>query len=828
MLSTVVAWSRSNGTLLLRTPDTCSVYPNGSPAGSEDWALEPIDVLACGRDAMPLSIAFVLPYGEPSDGFFPDTLLALLAGEARAAGHRVSLLRAYYHGKDAAEDAAIASRIERFLEEKQADVVVVERLFDPAPLERHLENDPKRTAVLVSRGDSFEPTGGVRFVVGKTPGTTRRGDTRRTPTTAELARSFARLVAALEGGEDPREVPGVAEVSAQGTLRAGPPPEPAELARPLRLVLVQDVVAPPGPLPVVKRKTLLGNAGCPFSADPAENPHYAGATLPEGISRKGCAFCSMGGDYEKRPDDVVVGELVEQALAFAQADAAIEELVLSDQHALRYLARLVREAFSAGVRPMRYLFAARVDSFVREMHRVEEAIRAAEETGSVVEVYLSGFEAFSDKELVRYNKGTTVAEELAAVAEMRRLAREHPRGFSYAKAKGHSLILWNPWTSPEDVEESLEHVREKGLRELFHELGKNRLRLYRDLPIFWAATRDGAIAEAWEDEDAGAGRRKGYNVELPWRFLDVRTRLAYDLAVALRERLGAETEVGQLFSIVRLSGSRDAATLNVPTEREKVLAALDGFQGKVKSLAGPRERPARGASERASVVLLAGACNNGCAACPNRDEWLDDREESIFSRVDEARAKGLPMVFAGREPTMHPAFLRLVARASGADGRPVGVVSNGRRFAYPNFAMAAVRAGLSAATIKVFAPEEGAADRISRDEKGFSQACAAFGVLRKAGIGAIELRAPIHAENLAMFGRYAELGKRLGADAVRVECALDAVGLDHLTEAAEALDSLALACERNGVALEVSPLEAGTRLFDRLPRPTGRRSGGTP
>ena len=65
------------------------------------------------------------------------------------------------------------------------------------------------------------------------------------------------------------------------------------------------------------------------------------------------------------------------------------------------------------MRPIRWLFAARVDTFVRELARVRDAVAAAEEVGHSVELYLSGFEAFSDDVLARFNKGVTVDEQLA-------------------------------------------------------------------------------------------------------------------------------------------------------------------------------------------------------------------------------------------------------------------------------------------------------------------------------------------------------------------------------------------------------------------------------
>jgi pyruvate-formate lyase-activating enzyme len=773
-----------------------------------------------------LSIGFIVPYGEPSPGFFPDTLLAELCSYAREAGHRARVVHVYYDGRDAGRDAEVRRRLEVWLRDAEADLVVVERLFDPAPVRAHVAAAPHRRAILVTRGDSFDPVEGVDLVVGATPGMTRSGATRRTPAVAELCTAFARLLEAIAVGADPLAVPGVASASGGSAT----PIERAAPRRPYRAVPEHDVIAL-GPAPRLVRKTLFGNVGCPFAADPRDNPHYRGLALHEGpsLAGLGCGFCAMGGDYEKRPDAEVVSHLVEQAAFWTSASPEVGELVLSDQYALRYLAALVRAAAAGGVPPVRWLFAARPDTFVRERWRAEQAILAAEECGHVVELYLSGFEAFSDAELARYNKGATARDLTAAIAAMRELAASHPRAFAYAAARGHSLLLWSPWTSPEDLAESAATMREHGARELFHELAKNRLRLYRDLPIYYAAERDGALTDAWEDGDEGAGRRKGYSVEHPWRFLDPRTGVAHELAVLLRDRLGVEGELAQLTAAADFAGRLDAARLDaratvaaVARGLEVLVAALDRLYS---SGARPSGAPARGTGSRAAVALFAGACNNHCRACANRDTWLDDRAESVLERVHAARAldPSAAIVLAGREPTIHPAFAVALAAARGPDGRRASVVTNGRRFAYAAFARAAVRAGLTGASVKLFAPDAVVADAITESDGAHEQALAGVRALRAAGLADLEIRAPLHASALAEAARFAPLARAAGVRQIRVECALDAVGLDRLEEAADAVVRLAEACARAGVALEASPLSVGTRLFDWYPGLDGGR-----
>ncbi len=783
---------------------------------------------ATGAGARALSLAFVLPYGEVDDGFFPDTLLALLGADARAAGHQAAVVRVYYDGHDPDRDREVARRLTGWLAAREADLVVVDRLFDVAPLRQHVSERAGRACVLVSRGDSFDPIDGVDWAVGLNTGRGPGGRTRRAPTLAELRGAFGRLVDYAARRFDGPLPAGVTRFAADGmTFAPAEPPADSRLG-PFQPIVDQDVICLEPP-PKVVRKTLFGNTGCPFAADPLENPHYAGVTLDgsDSLSRLGCAFCSMGGDYQKRPDRLVVDELVEQALFHTRHHPELEELVLNDQHALRYLALLVTRASEAGVRPVRWLFAARADSFVRERERVEAAIGAARQRGHLVEVYLTGFEAFSDRELLRYNKGATVAELLAAIATMRELAVAHPGAFAYNRARGHSLILWNPWTRPADLRETVEVVRAHGLGELFDELALNRLRLYADLPVTFAARRDRLVTLGWEDGDEGAGRRKGYNVEHPWRFEEPATRLAFALAQRLRGTLGAETEIAQLRAVTDLAAAAPVEDADPAPRLAATLAPLGRLDAVLEGLLLPERaagQPSRGRSIRAAVASFAGGCNNGCVACAQRDGWLDDRPEAVLARVERARALGLPVVLAGREPTLHPAFLELCAAAAGPDRRPVGVVTNGRRFAVPAFARAAIRQGLAAASVKLFAPDAAEADAIARAPGSHAQALAGVRAL-VAGRVAVELRLPLERRNLARLEAFVPLARALGVGQLRVEVALDAVGLDRLEEAATALERLAAGAATEGLALEASPLRAGSRAFSWMPgslQPAGR------
>jgi hypothetical protein len=154
----------------------------------------------------------------------------------------------------------------------------------------------------------------------------------------------------------------------------------------------------------------------------------------------------------------------------------------------------------------------------------------------------------------------------------------------------------------------------------------------------------------------------------------------------------------------------------------------------------------------------------------------------------------------------------------------VGVVSNGRRFAYAAFTRAAMRAGLAAASIKLFGTSAKIADDITRDPGGFDQALAGLAELSRAG-AALEIRVPLYRDNLVALEQLADIALRAAVPSLRLELTLDAVGLEALGRAADAIQRLVRRCSTLGVALEAAPLCAGMRDFRFVPsQPSSPRS----
>jgi hypothetical protein len=187
-------------------------------------------------------VAFVLAYGEPREGFFPDTLLALLGAVARDEGHRAALLRAYYDGRDPQRDDDVARRVTAWLTEREASVVVLDRVVRPEVLREYARAAPGCVVVYVTRGESFDPVDGVDLVLGALPGMVRQGPTRRTPSHHDLAAAFAELLRALQHGRDPLSVPGVSRLDGDALVQ-GPPLPRATARRPFDALTTQSVIA---------------------------------------------------------------------------------------------------------------------------------------------------------------------------------------------------------------------------------------------------------------------------------------------------------------------------------------------------------------------------------------------------------------------------------------------------------------------------------------------------------------------------------------------------------------------------------------------------------
>ncbi len=102
--------------------------------------------------------------------------------------------------------------------------------------------------------------------------------------------------------------------------------------------------------------------------------------------------------------------------------------------------------------------------------------------------------------------------------------------------------------------------------------------------------------------------------------------------------------------------------------------------------------------ERVDIKIGFG-CNNHCHFCVQGDKRnfcaAKDKKE-IRDSLKEAHKKGKrQVIFTGGEPSLHPNFLELVRMARKMGYKTIQIQTNGRTFAYRDFCLKAIKAGVN-------------------------------------------------------------------------------------------------------------------------------------
>ena len=217
-------------------------------------------------------------------------------------------------------------------------------------------------------------------------------------------------------------------------------------------------------------------------------------------------------------------------------------------------------------------------------------------------------------------------------------------------------------------------------------------------------------------------------------------------------------------------------------------------------------------SARHNALLLTEQCDNYCLMCSqppkDRDDaWLFDRARKVISLLpDGARALSL----TGGEPTLHAdALIGLLEHCKRvAPGLSVHLLTNGRRFADPEFTRRYAAVGLTdiMAGIPVYAPEPGLHDFIVQAVGAFDETV--HGILNLASLGqAVEIRVVVQrhtvpvltglatfvARNLPFVAQVALMGLEMTGLARPNSPLVWADPADYQSELAAAVDILATA-----------------------------------
>ncbi|NOZ00923.1 MAG: hypothetical protein GXP54_03420, partial [Deltaproteobacteria bacterium] len=457
---------------------------------------------------------------------FGNMRLSLMAGDLKTNGHVVRNY-AVETGPEGI-DSPTCDALAQDLADQGIHVIVFYR-FAPGQLVASIRRAlPNARLLLTESGLPFGESGGIRIVE-----------------TGRLA--LPRLIDAMSAD-------------------AGPPPtvEPVMYApfdQPFAPDLHRRRVRPSllssGPL---KHWEVLGRLSCPYRRHVASNPCFEGVDLDvDGVHARGCSMCSFRtkGPTRKGPtriDAADWSEAIRRQIAWIRRrNKGADHFRIVDHFGLQHLGTLLERLSFHGPKGLTLLLDARADHILGRNAGWKSLIESARASKTRLDFTCVGFESFSQPELDRFNKGVSVARNVAAARRIRRLWEQAPDVFVH-EHKGAGFITWTPWTSLDDLKENVGYFRELGFTDFRSELAALRLRLYPDLPLYHLARRDGLLLDSrppdWEPAS-------GYSPDHPWRFASTDTAKAHALVRRLLAEIGEPGhDVEVLDMAIRLVGDR--------------------------------------------------------------------------------------------------------------------------------------------------------------------------------------------------------------------------------------------------------------------------------
>ncbi len=133
--------------------------------------------------------------------------------------------------------------------------------------------------------------------------------------------------------------------------------------------------------------------------------------------------------------------------------------------------------------------------------------------------------------------------------------------------------------------------------------------------------------------------------------------------------------------------------------------------------------------EKRHWVRLTRVCNDHCSFCLDTPAWNGTAIpwNAVVSDLEKGRSLGIKrLVLSGGEPTIHPDFIKIVAKSREMGYEHVQTVTNGRRMCYPDFMKGAVQAGLKEITFSLHGHTPEIHDRLTGSPGSFVQGLVAL------------------------------------------------------------------------------------------------------
>lgn len=302
-----------------------------------------------------------------------------------------------------------------------------------------------------------------------------------------------------------------------------------------------DALSAP-PLPYI-----ICGPDCTYRRSLASNPFFEG--LDVWPRRVGCTFCKrpeQEAKWTKPPEDIMARQLMGIGQAFCGAREPLLVRAIGESF-IKKIEAFAALVVSTPLPPCEFLLDGRADLILAREKHLLEAIKILEGSPHKFHVALVGIENFSDSELLRFNKGIRAVQNLRLVRLLLALERDFPKSFGFRQWGGLSLILFTPWTRPQDLAINLSAINIARIEALSGKIFSGKLRLMPELPLYWLAERDGLLDEEYKDPRLDVVRSKAYASlypdEKPWHFQDPRTEAVCRVMMRVDTERIAEDEI---------------------------------------------------------------------------------------------------------------------------------------------------------------------------------------------------------------------------------------------------------------------------------------------
>lgn len=409
---------------------------------------------------------------------------------------------------------------------------------------------------------------------------------------------------------------------------------------------------------------------CTSQRSLAANPFFEGfdvTTSPRGV---GCTFCKrpeQGPTWAKPPEEIMARQLMGIAQAFLGSRVPLLVRAIGEGF-LKKIESFATLVVSTPLPPCEFLLDGRADLILAREKHLLEAIKRLERSPHKFHVALVGIENFSDRELVRFNKGISAVHNLRLIRRLFALERDFPKSFGFRRWGGLSLILFTPWSRLQDLAINLSAINIARIEEIAGKVFSGKLRLVPELPLYWLAGRDGLLDEEYKDPTLHMVRSHALASldpdEKPWHFQDPRT----EAVCRVMMRVGAEPTVAEdkidatiaeaQKSLGPLGARFGLALIDAQCSSEKVLEpeALIAKAGKfvVGDLQACEVPALRGTplDPRESVEMTLLAVRNGVKPVARLEGLAGFDPEGLGLQTAVVRLGAMTSVFVARDQTL--------------------------------------------------------------------------------------------------------------------------------------------------------------------------------